>query len=138
MKYFLLLVIITLCQPIMAVDMNKMTISALEHIKNGYIQYGFEELKKTAAVNDIAAQYFVAVCYENGIGVEKDMTQAFKMFRKTAERGLPDAMYHLASFYRNGIVVYQDVSREKEWMKRYSQKGGNYLFQISFDSIMRD
>lgn len=124
MKYFLLLVIITLCQPIMAVNMNKMTISALEHIKNGYIQYGFEELKKTAAVNDIAAQYYVAVCYENGIGVEKDMTQAFKMFRKTAERGLPDAMYHIASFYRNGIVVYQDVSRENEWMKRYNQKGG--------------
>lgn len=110
-----------------AVDIDQKTISALEYINQGYVQYGCEELKKIAATNSIAAQYYVAVCYEHGIGFEKNQTQAFKMYRKAAERGLPDAMYHIASFYRDGIVVLKDLSREKEWLQRYNQKGGKML-----------
>lgn len=124
MRNITLFVFISLCQSILAVDMNKRTVSALEYINNGYIQYGCEELKKAAAMNDIAAQFYVAVCYEKGIGMDKDITQAFKMYRKAAERGLSDAMYHIASFYRNGIVVSMDKTRESEWMIRYNQKGG--------------
>lgn len=115
---------IATCLSSTAVNVSKRTIFALECINDGYVQYGCEELKKTAAVNDIAAQFYVAVCYEHGIGFEKDFTQAFKMYRKAAERGLPDAMYHIASFYKNGIVVTRDLTREKEWLQRYNQKGG--------------
>ncbi len=45
-----------------AAGIDKATSEALEHIRRGYIQYGFEELKKVAAVNNIAAQFYVAVC----------------------------------------------------------------------------
>ena len=127
MRKALLFALVILCQTILAININKNTISALENINKGYVQYGYELLKKTAAVNDIAAQYYMAVCYEQGIGTEKDMTQAFKMYRKAAERGLPDAMYHIASFYRDGVVVSQDTSKEKEWLQRYNQKGGKML-----------
>ena len=105
-------------------DIDKRTASALEYINQGYIQYGFEELKKTAATNGLAAQFYLAVCYEYGIGVEKDLVEAFKMYRKAAERGLPDAMYHIARFYRNGITVSQNYLRESEWLQRYQRKGG--------------
>ena len=127
MRKALLFALVILCQTILAININKNTISALKNINKGYVQYGCELLKKTAAVNDIAAQYYMAVCYEQGIGTEKDMTQAFKMYRKAAERGLPDAMYHIASFYRDGVVVSQDTSKEKEWLQRYNQKGGKML-----------
>lgn len=127
MRKALLFALVILCQTILAININKNTISALDNINKGYVQYGCELLKKTAAVNDIAAQYYMAVCYEQGIGTEKDMTQAFKMYRKAAERGLPDAMYHIASFYRDGVVVSQDTSKEKEWLQRYNQKGGKML-----------
>lgn len=99
----------------------------MEYIRLGFVQYGFEELRKAAATNDLAAQFYVAVCYEYGIGVEKSEADAFKMYRKAAERGLTDAMYHIASFYREGIAVPQDSNREKEWMQRFSQKGGQLL-----------
>ena len=111
----------------MAVDVDKRTSAAIEYIRLGYVLYGFDELKKAAATNDLAAQFYVAVCYEHGIGVEKSEADAFKMYRKAAERGLPDAMYHIASFYRDGIAVTQDNNREKEWMQRFSQKGGQLL-----------
>lgn len=112
---------------IVASEVDKNTYYALDYIKQGFVQYGFSELKKVAVSNGIAGQYYVAICYEHGIGVEKDMTQAFWMYRKAAERGLPDAMYHIASFYRNGVVVSQDSSREQEWLKRYNQKGGKLV-----------
>ncbi len=96
----------------------------LEYIRQGYIQYGLEELNRNATMNSLSAQYYVAVCFENGIGVEKNLDQAFRMYRKAAERGLPDAMYHLASFYRNGVVVSCDSFREDEWLRRFNQKGG--------------
>ena len=127
MRKLFLLLFICILQTAVAVDINKRTTTALSYISNGYVQYGCDELKKAAAMNDLAAQYYIAVCYENGIGFEKDMTQAFRMYRKAAERGLPDAMYHLASFYRNGIVVTKDANRENEWMQRYNQKGGKFL-----------
>jgi TPR repeat protein len=96
------------------VTVDKRTSEALGYIKQGYIQYGFEELKKSAATNDLAAQFYLAVCYQYGIGTEKSDPDAFKMYRKAAERGLPDAMYHIAAFYRDGIAVAQDTAREKE------------------------
>lgn len=111
----------------MALGLDKRTETALGYLRQGYLQYGYEELKKAAAMNSLSAQFYVAVCYEQGIVVEKSMNEAFKMYRKAAERGLPDAMYHMASFYRNGIVVTQDSSREQEWLQRFNQKGGRML-----------
>lgn len=111
----------------MALGLDKRTETALGYLRQGYLQYGYEELKKAAAMNSLSAQFYVAVCYEQGIVVEKSMNEAFKMYRKAAERGLPDAMYHMASFYHNGIVVTQDSSREQEWLQRFNQKGGRML-----------
>lgn len=110
-----------------ALDLDKGTSAALNHIRQGYVQYGFEELKKAANTNAIAAQYYVAICYEQGIGIEQNEVEAFKMFRKAAERGLPDAMKHIASYYEKGIVVTQDESRAREWLVRFNQKGGELL-----------
>lgn len=124
MRRILLSALMLFCISAMAVDLDKKTLSALEYIKQGYMQYGFEELRKVAITNGLAAQFYVAICHEHGIGVEKSEVDAFKMYRKAAERGLPDAMLHIASFYRDGIVVTKDLSREKEWLQRYSQKGG--------------
>ena len=127
MRKFLTIILFFVGIHAIAVDIDKRTLTAIDYIKKGYMQYGFEELRKAAATNDLAAQFYVAICYEHGIGVEKDEMESFRMYRKAAERGLPDAMYHLASFYRNGIAVNQDTAREKEWLQRYSKKGGEML-----------
>ena len=127
MRKIFILLLIFIFHSLYAIDVNKRTVSALENINNGYVQYGCDELKKAAAANALAAQFYVAICYENGIGMEKDLTQSFRMYRKAAERGLPDAMYHLAIFYRNGVVVSKDTTRENEWIRRYNQKGGKFI-----------
>jgi len=110
-----------------AVNIDKRTLSALGYLQQGYILYAFDELQKSASTNDLAAQFYVGVCYDKGIGVEKDPNEAFRMYRKAAERGLPDAMFYIAAFYRDGIAVAKDTSREKEWLQRFSKKGGQLL-----------
>lgn len=105
--------------------LSRNCINALEYINAGYIQYGVEELKKVATTNSIHAQYFMAVCYENGIGVQQDAVEAFKMCRRAAERGLPDAMFRMAVYYKNGGAVATDESKSQEWYKRFQAKGGN-------------
>ena len=127
MRKLLVFVISFFCFSSFALEVDKGTATALNLISQGYVQYGFSELKKIANTNAIAAQFYVAVCYEQGIGVEQNAVEAFKMYRKAAERGLPDAMYHIASFYKEGVVVSQDTSREKEWLERFNQKGGELL-----------
>lgn len=99
-------------------------VSALEHIEAGYVRYGVEELRKMANANSVHAQYFMAVCYECGIGVTQDQVSAFKFCRKAAERGLPDAMYRMASYYKNGVAPRVDTEKYSEWINRFNAKGG--------------
>lgn len=98
--------------------------TALEHIQQGAIPQGVEELKGAARSNFLIAQYYVGICYEYGIGVEKNPQEAFAMYRKASERGLADAMYRLAMCYSEGLGVARDVNRSEEWMSRYQQKKG--------------
>lgn len=109
------------------ITLDKRSISSLHCIQQGYIQYGVEELYKASATNSIIAQFYLAICYEQGWGVEKNEVEAFRLFRRTAERGLPDGMFRLASFYERGVVVEQSQTRYEEWMKRFQNKGGKLI-----------
>ena len=127
MRYIIITILLLASLTSMAIDVDKNTLLSLEYIRQGYIQYGVERLKNNATTNSLASQFYVAVCYEHGIVIEKNLTNAFRMYRRAAERGLPDAMHRLASFYENGIVVAKDVTKAKEWFQRYIQKGGKLI-----------
>ncbi len=108
----------------MAWELDKLTAQALNYMERGYMQYCFSELKKQAAANDIAAQFYLAVCYDKGICVQENQNEAFMMYRRVAERGLPDAMLCLAVYYENGIVVDANEMRANEWINRFNKRGG--------------
>ena len=108
----------------MSQGVDKRTVSALDHIKCGYIEYGVKELNAAAVSNDLAAQFFLGVCYEKGIGVSQDSREAFRLYRRAAERGLPDAMQRLSVLYSHGWGVSIDNARSGEWLQRFEKKGG--------------
>ena len=122
---FLLLIFYSINICSQSIDTN--IITALNNISQGYIQHGVSQLHSAAKMNSLIAQYYLAVCYENGISVEKNSQEAFLQYRKAAERGLADAMFHIASFYKNGIVVEKNELRNNEWLKRYQNKGGKCI-----------
>ena len=108
------------------ITISTKTSVALDHISQGRMQNGINELIASAATNDIAAQYFLAQCYDDGIIVSKNYKEAFNLYRKVAERGLPDAMVRLSEFYEHGYFVAKNPLKRLEWNERFIKKGGKY------------
>lgn len=57
---------------------------------------------KAAKQGDVDAQFFIAVCYESGIGGAKSCEEAIKWYRKAAELGSSAAQRNLAYCYEKG------------------------------------
>lgn len=129
MKRFLLFFILILLgrECLYSQIIGKKAGNAIDYIYSGYIEYGVLELKQSAQLNDLGAQYYLAGCYEHGIVYETNFEEAFKLYRKTAERGLPDAMYKLSIFYQKGIGISQNSTKSREWTERFEKKGGMLL-----------
>ena len=136
MMRLLFLILIWCAQTVSAQSMDVQSKAALESMRGGYVQYAFDEFKRLAASNDMAAQYYLGWCYENGVACDKALTDAFRLYRRAAERGLPDAMLRLASFYKNGIVVSQDDGRYNEGRSAIRRKAANVCCPISPRHIM--
>lgn len=89
-------------------------------------------LYKEAADHDtpsVNAQYEVACCYRNGIGVEKDEEMAKWYYQKAARNNHPESQYLMAKYY--------DVEYAEDWYIRSADNGcaeaqyelGNYYKQ---------
>lgn len=120
-KTFLLLMCLSLLQA-SAYKISNNTSGALENMRRGFVLHAVEQLKREAAVNDVAAQFYMAQCMEYGIGVNADAEAAFKMYRRAAERGFAPAMLELARCYTDGIGVAANATRAAEWQERYAKR----------------
>ncbi|PKC01806.1 kinase-like protein [Rhizophagus irregularis] len=54
---------------------------------------------------DKEAQFYLGVCYEEGIGIEKDEFKATYWYQKSAQQGFSNAQYKLGFFYKIGKGV---------------------------------
>lgn len=64
---------------------------------------------------DAIAQYKLGCCYSRGnCGVNKDDSQAFKLFRMSADQGNEDALYVVALCYRDGIGTSKNEEEQKK------------------------
>ena len=69
------------------------------------------------------AQYNLGVCYENGYGVTKDLTQAVYWYKKAAGQGLATAQFNLGVCYTKGEEVEQDDTQAAYWYKKAAEQG---------------
>lgn len=70
---------------------------------------------KGALLDDVSAQYNVAFCYYNGIGFEKDYSEAFKWFLNAANKGNDKAQYKVGEMYFTGQGTELDLNKAAEW-----------------------
>jgi TPR repeat protein len=56
---------------------------------------------KAAEQGDVNAQWCLAVCYEKGNGVKKDLTNAIEWYTKAAEQGDKEAQDKLSLLQKN-------------------------------------
>lgn len=111
-----------------AYEVSRNIYSSLQDMLNGKIEEAIQKLKQSSATNDVLAQFYIAQCYEYGIGMETDLNAAFSMYRRTAERGFAPGMHNLARCYREGIGVHINQARAMEIQNRYYKR--NFTDQI--------
>ena len=84
-------------------------------MKQGDYPAAFKEWVKSAADGHLRAQYNLGVLYENGLGVEKNPTQAAKWYIVSAEGNYAPAQYNLAVLYYYGSGVPHSKTSALKW-----------------------
>ena len=69
------------------------------------------------------AQHRLFACYRDGIGCERNRTNAAKWCRKAAEAGFDEAMYDMGLPYLSGIGVEANAKSAFKWFHRGTERG---------------
>ena len=67
--------------------------------------------RELADSGDAMSMYMIGAMYDDGTGVEKDLSQAFYWFDKASEFGAVGAHYCIGSMYYRGDFVQQDFEK---------------------------
>jgi hypothetical protein len=82
-----------------------------------------EKLKARAESGDAVAVYDLALMYDNGRGVQQDISQAALLYRKAAESNVVQAQYRLGYDYFMGRGVPQNYAQSSKWWHTASARG---------------
>ncbi len=69
------------------------------------------ELRRKAESGSLAAQSALGICYLEGIDVELNYTDAFRLLSLAADRGASRAVVNLARMYAEGLGTLQDIPK---------------------------
>ena len=62
-------------------------------------------------------------CYNEGVGVEQDLSEAVKWFRLAAEQGYAPAQFNLGASYNNGEGVAENKDEAIKWFRLAAEQG---------------
>lgn len=85
----------------------------------------FTRRLKDARIGDPAAQYEVALMYATGVGVGKNVSQAFAWTKAAAEKGHTAAQYLLGSAYWGGLGTPKDEQKALSWFIKAHDHGND-------------
>lgn len=105
----------------------------VDDASEGELNLLFNFLKLAAKENNYRAQYLMALCSQEGIGVEKNLANAIKLYEKIAQEGDVEAQSNLG-------VALHDIKATKlaqMWFERAAKQGdpvgqynlASYLYQ---------
>jgi TPR repeat protein len=79
--------------------------------------------RRAALHGSPSAQYELACCYEEGLGVEKNISLAKTWYRKAAAAGNCDAQFYLGWMYNSGTHVARNDELAVAWYLRAARAG---------------
>lgn len=77
---------------------------------NAYAKKAYEGLLELANKNDAEAQYFLAIMYRNGMGVEQSYEKAIQWYKKAADQKHAHALQGLSEMYFEAKGVPNDMT----------------------------
>ena len=78
-----------------------------------------------AAKKDPSAEYNLGICYERGLGIERDMPKAASLYMSAAEHGHTGAQYNLGVFYEHGLGGFVVDKEEAARFYRMATEAGD-------------
>ena len=60
---------------------------------------------------DSYTTFVLGLCYEEGLGCEKDMTKAMECFQKSCSKNIDEALIHTAMLFAEGRLLKQDFNQ---------------------------
>jgi TPR repeat protein len=92
------------------------------YLKGDY-SAAFNEWLPLAELGDVEAQYNLGVMYDEGAGMQRDLTAAADWYRKAAEQGFMDAQTNLGIMYYHGQGVARDRAEAARWFQQAADRG---------------
>jgi TPR repeat protein len=80
-------------------------------------------LRALAEKGDADSQYKLGTAYDEGLGVSKDYTEAFKWFRLAAEQGQPNSQFRVGDMYMSGDGVAKNDAEAVKWFRKAAEQG---------------
>lgn len=80
-------------------------------------------LKKAADQNVVEAQYFVGLCYKNGVGTESDPSSTVLYLKKASMQGYAEAQNELADCYYEGFGIEENDEEAVFWYRKAAEQG---------------
>lgn len=99
------------------------TQAALDAYLNGNYGEAHRILRELASENVHEAQFGLAVLYQIGRGVGRDLAEAVRWYKTAAENGSTAALQELGSAYKEGAGVAQDFHAAIEWYQKAGDAG---------------
>ena len=69
------------------------------------------------------SQYELGLMYELGMGIDKNISQAFAWYQKSANQDYAKAQYNLGIFYALAKGVNKDIEQSKHWIRKANENG---------------
>jgi len=100
----------------------------IENGKNANL--AFTWLKNAVEQNCTEAQYLLAVCYQDGIGIKQNYELAFAWFDKLAAQDFAAAQCDLARAYHEGKGVEQNNELALAWLNKAVEQTDAYIANV--------
>ncbi|WP_348800510.1 tetratricopeptide repeat protein [Flavobacterium adhaerens] len=78
----------------------------------------YKKFLAAAKEGHIDSQYNVALMYEKGMGVPKNLKEALIWYNKAAEQGNSNAQFNLGVLYENGTGTSIDYAKAHKWYRK--------------------
>jgi TPR repeat protein len=96
-----------------------------------------ELLSRAAALGDAEGQYYLAMLYNSGEGIDQDPTAAFNWLLAAAQQEHVEAQYELSRVYSEGQGVAQSNSDALDWLTRAAENNhikAQYFLAAAYES----
>ncbi len=77
--------------------------------------------RRGANFGNPVAQTQLGFMYLKGVGVERDVHEAFRWFLRASSSGNPQAQFNLSIMYLNGVAVSADAQQALRWLIRAAE-----------------